>query len=459
MDTNKKPESKKKRFESNNRYFSICIYAVATFTICLIIFKFINNWKEARTYTSSILSTLSPFLIAFLIAYFINPLVNNIDKFLFSQTLKDRFSKLHKFLSLLLAYIIVIGFIVLILTFVIPQIIDSIMQLIRQSSMMYDTIADTINMLSQRYPDIDFNYIQSLVDEALPDAINYVQKLMTDIVPIIYNASVSIISWVVNVILAFVISCYLMTDKHRLIHGLKRIGYAFFSQETAYKLLVTARECNRIFSQYIIGKAIDSLIIGILCFILMCILRLQYALLISIVVGVTNMIPYFGPFIGAIPGILILLIISPKSALIFLVLILALQQFDGAILGPKILGDSTGLQPIWIIFAITVGGSIGGVIGMFLGVPVIAVLVYLLNNLFDYLLYKKRIHADLSNVDIPDINPKNVFIPKEFAEQHDTAEPAEQTAAEGTKETLHELAEKVAKVIKKNTEEDNHSDK
>lgn len=416
MDTKKKPEPKKKRFESNTRYFSICIYAVATFTICLIIFKFINNWREARSYTSSILSTLSPFLIAFLIAYFINPLVNNLDKFLFSKTLKNRFARLHKFLSLLLAYIIVIGFIVLVLTFVIPQIIDSILQLIRQSSMMYDTITNAIDMLSERYPDIDFNYIQNVVNEALPDAIDYVQALMTDVVPIIYSASMSIISWIVNIILAFVISCYLMTDKYRLIHGLKRIIYALFSEETAYKICVTIRECNRIFSQYIIGKAIDSLIIGIICFILMCILKLQYALLISIVVGITNMIPYFGPFIGAIPGILILLIISPKSALVFLILILALQQFDGAILGPKILGDSTGLQPIWIIFAITVGGAIGGVIGMFLGVPVIAVLVYLLNNLFDYLLYKKQIHADLSNINIPDVNPENVFIPKEFTE-------------------------------------------
>ena len=154
----------------------------------------------------------------------------------------------------------------------------------------------------------------------------------------------------------------------------------------------------------IIGKALDSLIIGIICFVLMCILKLQYALLISIVVGITNMIPYFGPFIGAIPGLIILLIILPKTALIFLILILLLQQFDGTILGPKILGDSTGLSPIWIIFAITVGGATGGVIGMFLGVPITAVLVYLMNHIFDYMLYKKHLRSDLTNVEIPDIN-------------------------------------------------------
>ena len=252
----------------------------------------------------------------------------------------------------------------------------------------------------------------------------------------------SIISWIINIILAFVISCYLMSSKHRIIHGMKRIIYALFDQETAYKVIFTIKECNHIFGQYIIGKALDSLIIGIICFVLMCILHLQYALLISIIVGITNMIPYFGPFIGAIPGLIILLIISPKQALIFLILIFLLQQFDGTILGPKILGDSTGLSPIWIIFAITVGGATGGVVGMFLGVPVIAVLVYLMNHIFDYMLYKKHLKTDLSNVIIPEINPDNVFIPKDFDASKANAQKAASDASDASdaasgKEDLH----------------------
>lgn len=141
----------------------------------------------------------------------------------------------------------------------------------------------------------------------------------------------------------------------------------------------------------------DSTIIGILCLACMTILKLPYALIISLIVGITNMIPYFGPFIGAIPGILILLIISPKSSLIFAVLILAIQQLDGSVIGPKILGKSTGLQPISIIFAITVGGALAGPVGMFLGVPIVAVLTYLINKLLNYILKKKHIEPDLSN--------------------------------------------------------------
>ena len=139
---------------------------------------------------------------------------------------------------------------------------------------------------------------------------------MSSIVPMIYNAGLSIISWFINIILAFVISCYLMWDKLNLLRAIKRIIYAVFSENTAKQMINIIKKCNDIFSSFIIGKAIDSLIIGILCFIIMCILRLPYAVLISVIVGITNMIPYFGPFIGAVPGALLLLIISPRQALI-----------------------------------------------------------------------------------------------------------------------------------------------
>ena len=139
---------------------------------------------------------------------------------------------------------------------------------------------------------------------------------------------------------------------------------------------------------------IDSFIIGVLCSILMTILKLPYVLLISVVVGITNMIPYFGPFIGAIPGIVIILCIDPIKALIFAVMILCLQQFDGLILGPKLLGDSTGMKPLWIIFAITIGGKFFGVIGMFLGVPVMATLGYLAERYMRHRLRRKHISMD-----------------------------------------------------------------
>lgn len=401
-----------KKFQSNHKYFTICIYAIITFTVCIIIFRFLNNWEATKARLSSILSTFSPFLIAFLIAYFINPLVATIDRFLFGKTLKNRFIRVHKVISLILAYIIVVGFIVMVLTFVIPEVIASISELVRQSTYMPIIIQNKWSSFVVDHPTWDLDAIQTFIDQALPDLIDYVKTFMTNAVPMIYNASVSIISWVVNILLAFVISCYIMMDKKTLIGGFKKIIYSFVSQDLAHKVIVTTKECNQIFSRYIIGKALDSLIIGIICFVFMTIVNLPYSILISLVVGITNMIPYFGPFIGAVPGVLLLLIISPKSALIFAIWIFVLQQFDGAILGPKILGNSTGLQPIWIIFAITVGGSLGGVLGMFLGVPIVAVLAYLLTDLTDFLLKKRDINPDLSNIKYPD----DLKIPEDYPE-------------------------------------------
>ena len=210
---------------------------------------------------------------------------------------------------------------------------------------------------------------------------------------------------IINIILAFVISCYMLFGKQRLIKSLKRVAYAIFPEEICITLFTTLKDCNQIFSQYIIGKTLDSTIIGFLCLFCMTVLKLPYALIISLIVGITNMIPYFGPFIGAIPGILILLIISPKSALIFAILILAIQQLDGSVIGPKILGKSTGLQPISIIFAITVGGALAGPLGMFLGVPIVAVLTYLISKLINFLLRKKHIEPDLSNTKEYQSNP------------------------------------------------------
>lgn len=391
--------NKKRKFQSNKRYFTISVYAVLTFTICLMIFKFVNNWAATTARIASITSMLAPFLIAFLIAYFVTPMVKHIDRILFGRVKDERFDKIHKVIALIISYIIIIGFIAMVLTIVIPQVISSISELIMQSSYLYNNIQKNIQTLIQSYPNINFEAVQSFAEKNLPGIFDYFKDYMSSLIPWIYSAGMSIISWAINIVLAFVISCYLLWGKDRLLGSMKRIVYALFDEDHAKKVIRTTRECNRIFSSFIIGKAIDSLIIGILCFILMNILKLPYSPVISLFVGVTNMIPYFGPFIGAVPGILLLLIIDPKQCIIFGIMIFLLQQFDGSILGPKILGSSTGLQSIWVIFAILSGSYVAGVLGMFLGVPVVAVIAHLLNKMVDYLLAKRRMNPDLSSMD------------------------------------------------------------
>jgi predicted PurR-regulated permease PerM len=167
--------------------------------------------------------------------------------------------------------------------------------------------------------------------------------------------------------------------------------YALMPAKTVNLIKEVLKESANIFIGFILGKALDSLIIGIICFVLMMIFQFPYAVLISVIVGITNMIPYFGPYFGGAIGFLFVLINSPIKALFFVLLILVIQQFDGLYLGPKILGNSTGLSPLWVIFAITVGGSLFGVLGMFLGVPCVAVISYILNRIISHLLNKKHV--------------------------------------------------------------------
>lgn len=396
---NSNPNRKrKKRFQPSNRYFTICVYTIATFAICLAIFKFTNNWASTKSQIGNLVSVFSPFLLAFLIAYFIIPMVRYIDRLLFSQTLKDKFQKLHLVISMLLAYTVLVGAIIMVFIFIVPQIINSISQLVRMSPTFYQNTLDLLNSLDELFPTLDLSFISEAARDIMPDIFNFARTFMTDtLLPFLYNAGMSIINWLVNILLAFVISCYLVFGKERLLKSCKRVAYAFLPEDVCLSLFDILHNCNDIFSSFITGKVVDSTIIGFLTFFAMTILKLEYSVIISLIVGITNMIPYFGPFIGAVPGVLLLLIVDFKQALIFGALILAIQQLDGNLIGPKILGKSTGLQPISIIFAVTVGGAIAGPLGMFLGVPVVAVLTYLVTQLLDFMLKKKDIEPDLSN--------------------------------------------------------------
>ena len=402
---NRQKKTSKKHFQASRKYFSICVYTVATFAICLFIYRLTGNWKHTRHQIGNLLSVFSPFLIAFLIAYFINPMVKHIDNFLFRKTLKDRFRRGHLLLSMILAYIIMIGGIILIFIFIVPQIISSISQLVRISPVLYQNALSTLETLDDRFPSLDLSFISQAAQDFFPDVFDFFRTFMSDtVLPFLYNAGLSIISWFINILLAFVISCYLLFSKNKLIKSLKRVAYAIFPEDMALRLFDTLKDCNQIFSQYIIGKTLDSAIIGVICLVSMTILKLPYALIISLIVGITNMIPYFGPFIGAIPGVLILLILNPKSSLVFAIL----------------------------IFAITVGGAVAGVLGMFLGVPIVAVLTYLFGKLIDYLLVQKRLDPDLRNT--KEARSEGVAVDEDFKEEFESLTFEEDTAAEEEKQ-------------------------
>ena len=368
------------RFLANSQYFTIAIYVIAVVAIAAVIFKAIISLDQTIAWIKSVLNVLMPFIIGFLIAFILNPAVKMFCRLLEKHT-KIRKKGVIKGIAIAITYIILLGLVLVSVFGVVPQIVNSLTDLINSALTVIPQSASEFNQfltqLHERFPSLDISAIQDAMDNMLPSILNYIRDFASNIVPTLYSLSMSIMQLLLNLVIALIVSIYILMDKKILLGTVKASIYAFLPQKRIPYIIDTLKECNDIFGGFVIGKAIDSLIIGVLCFIVMTILRLPYTLLISLIVGITNMIPYFGPFIGAVPGAIVMLMVSPLKAVIFIIMIFALQQFDGLYLGPKILGQSVGLRPLWIIVAITIGGSIAGVLGMFLGVPIMAVLRYL----------------------------------------------------------------------------------
>lgn len=388
------PEDKRQRFIKNSQYFTICIYVAVMLVMAAVIFKCIIDSEKTRIWLGQIFTMFSPFIFAALLAYVLNPMVHvfyqGIGRIARHAKINLKHS-IHTILAILITYLIVIGFIIWVLIYILPEIARNLADFINYIPNAYRTLLDFLQHMQERFPSLNVEAISQPVSEILPDLVAYLQGFATNMVPALYSISMSIAGWIINVLITVIVSIYMLYDKRRIMRSSWRLIYAFVPEKHIDSCHEILTECNRLFSSFVVGKFIDSLIIGILCFILMTILRLPYTLLISIIVGVTNMIPYFGPFIGAIPGVLIILFIAPVKALIFAFMILCLQQFDGLFLGPKILGGSTGIKPLWIIIAITIGGKLAGVIGMFLGVPVVSILTYLGGRYLNFRLSSRNI--------------------------------------------------------------------
>lgn len=389
----------KNKFEASSKYFTISIYTILTVLAVAFIVKAVFFWDSTSKVIHNFLSTISPFLIGILIAFLINPLVNWMRQTIFIKLLHVKNKGLNKILAILFSYILVLSVIIVGLIYIIPEIINSLRMLLEQMPSWANTIMDFINRMADRYPELDFKYIQSTISNADATLQSTLSDIIKNMTTTIVVTGVSIVKFIFNFIVAIIVSCYLIIDKKMQARSIKRIIFAFLKEEKAKRICSIIRRSISIFSDFFDGKMIDSLIIGILCFISMMVISLFHiegfancALLVSIIVGITNMIPYFGPFLGGIPSILLLCIYSSKSAVIFAILIIVIQQLDGNLIGPKILGDSTGLRPLWIIFAITIGGWCAGVAGMLLGVPCVAVVSGLLEEAVNERLAEKNIN-------------------------------------------------------------------
>jgi len=353
--------------------------------IGLILFKMVDRVDDLMGLLVSILVILQPFFWGLGIAYALNPLVNFFERKL----------RVKRIIGILMSYVIVLGVVVTIFTIVIPMIVDNIKDLVANYDFFKTKSIDYFNNViveSSLY--VDLSLKDYVTVESFTTYITDIPDILTSVIDRLLDIAWSFFGFLFKVLVGMVIAVYMLLDKKRFQRGMKKVLFGFLPEDKARKTIHFFQDVHLIFSRYIIGKTIDSLIIGLLCFVGLVILNVRYAALLAIIVGITNMIPYFGPFIGMVPAAFLTLFYSPIKALWVILFIFALQQFDGYYLGPKILGDSVGLSPFWIILGILVGGSLMGVLGMLLAVPVVAVFQMVVTRTVDKKLVEKNIMVE-----------------------------------------------------------------
>ena len=372
----------------NNKYATIAMYAFLVICGSILLYLGVSHISSIKASINDFIKTLQPFIIGGTLAY----LLNFILKFYEDKVLSyDFFKKLKKSgkrgVGLLLTYITASIITYLFIQFVLPQLVESIVGLV-------NNIPEYLNELTRVTNDIFDNlnlqpeYI-NLITDKFGESVTYIITIISNLIPVIGNFVVGATSSILNIIIGIIVSIYILIDKEKFMALGKKIVYALCSKEKAKFILRLATQSNMTFSKFIGGKILDSFIIGVLTFLILTIFKMPYVLLISVIVGVTNIIPFFGPFIGGIPAAIIILFVSPIQALWFIIIIIVIQQIDGNIIGPKILGDSIGLSAFWILFSLLVAAKLMGFVGMIIGVPLFAIFYSIIKEIIEEKLRKK----------------------------------------------------------------------
>ncbi len=346
----------------------IIVYSTSLI-IAILFFTILNKFKDIKRAIQFIITILFPFLLGIGIAF----ILNNPEKWVENKLLKNvPLQKNHKrILATLIVFILAIGFLILFFSIIIPNTIDSVRQFSTNIAVYSDTFISYTKDFAYR-----MNISEKQVEQILInfDITKKITSIVTESIPKIASYSYSFVKGFINLILAFVSAFYILLDRETLVKGIKKLNYSLFDKNFANYLTLWTNDAKTVFEQYIVGNIIDSFIVGVLCYVVILFLKIPYTSMVALIVGVTNVIPVFGPFLGAIPVIIILCLIDPLSALIFAIVIFIIQQIDGNIIKPIVLGDKLGMSGFWILFSVTVGGALFGVVGMFLGVPIFALI-------------------------------------------------------------------------------------
>ena len=430
--------------DSNKRYFKWGLTALAVIFISILLVVIFTNLPGFFALIGSIGKILSPLISGVVIAFLLNPLVNFVDcrlgpllqKKLKAQTAKNLSRAAGIVMALIVAGILVYGFFAMLL----PQLYESVMNIVDNASTYFNSIETWATNILEDNPEI-----QGYVDKGLEQLRGFIENwvkttFLSDMSKLVTTVSTSVIAVVkslTNFIIGLVASIYMLWSKDTFRAQTKKIMVATMRPSAADRLLALGRNAYRIFNGFIIGKLIDSAIIGVLCYIGCEILKMPFTALVATIVGVTNVIPFFGPIIGAVPSAFLILLVDPLKAFYFVIFVIVLQQLDGNVIGPKILGNTVGISGFWVLASITIAASIFGFAGMLLGVPVFALIYVLISDGVNARLRKKQ-HSTVTE-DYRDIQTVEDLVMPPHAPRVEP-HPAGAAAKQGTEDTAEDAA-------------------
>lgn len=394
----------------NDKYRTYIYWGVTALTVLLLLVAavfVVMRWSLVAALGAKIANILAPVIYGAVFAYLLNPVYNRVQAAVMKMTEKiitqeEGRKRLGGFLGTLASLFLLVAVVVGLISMLIPQLINSIHGVMETLPASINNLEIWLEKVLADNPDLEQQVMQHYGAAA-----DYLQNWLTNVVvPNIYRIIGSVSSGVVlvvravfDILIGLIVMVYLLNMKEKLLAQAKMIIYGLFPLKIANKVIEEGRYVHQVFGGFIIGKLLDSLIIGLICFVLLGFANMPYVLLVSVIVGVTNVIPFFGPFIGAIPSAFLILLSDPMKCLYFLIFILLLQQFDGNILGPKILGDSTGLSSFWVLFSILLFGGLMGFVGMIIAVPTFAVIYRLVTEFTTWKLGKKALSDSLDSYD------------------------------------------------------------
>ena len=404
-ETGNNSEDKKGKDWDVKQYLTIALLTFGTVCGCILFFFMVYRYHGFADFWRNLVWILQPITIGVILAYLLNPVMMFIEKYLLKLALprmksEKRARKLGRAVAIAGALLFLAGILILLFWVVVPSVTRSIQNMIsvfpsevnnlirwvedftKGDSQMAEMVSDGIEKAGVM--------LQTFVEkELLPQAQVYLASITSGV---IYGVKL-----VTNILVGVIVSVYVLSSKETFAGQAKKIVYAVLKPARANLVIKTVRKSNEIFGGFISGKLLDSAIIGVLAYIVLAIMKMPDTMLLAVIIGVTNVIPFFGPFIGAIPSFIVVVLQNPVQGLYFLIFIFILQQIDGNIIGPKILGDSTGITPFWVVTSILVFGGLWGFPGMLLGVPVMAVLQYIVRNLLAYALKKRGLVSDTAS--------------------------------------------------------------